>query len=230
MLPEGARVALAVSGGLDSLAMAYLVGEYNRSIRQPLDLIVLHVRLDAGGVTTGLPARIRRWFDSRGLEVEEVIPRLEASEEVPLGCFACARARRRTLLEAAERRGASHVALGHHADDVVETWLMSLMYTGTAEVMPPVRSYFEGAVYLVRPLYELQRRELGRLARLGEIPEPASPCGVDSSTRRDTVRKVLAALGKDQSLVRRQLFWAAVRQLNGVGPENGANELGGHDE
>lgn len=229
VLPEGARLALAVSGGLDSLAMAYLVGEYNRSIRQPLELIVVHVRLDAGGVTEGLPARIHRWFDLRGLEVEEVSPRLEASEEVPLGCFACARARRRTLLEAAEIRGASHVALGHHADDVVETWLMSLMYTGTAEAMPPARSYFGGAVHLVRPLYELQRRELERLVRLAGIPEPASPCAVDSRTRRDTVRGVLAALGRDQSLVRRQLFWAAVRQVSEVDSENGANELGGHD-
>lgn len=213
VLPGGANLALAVSGGLDSLAMAFLVGEYNRSVATPLELRVLHVALDAGGETEGLPVSVRRWLSARGLGVEEVRPRLEASQELPLSCFACARARRRTLLEAAEERGMTHVALGHHADDVVETWLMSLMYTGTAEVIPPVRSYFGGAVHLVRPLYELKRGELARLARLAEIPVHETSCTADGETKRGMVRGALRALGRDQALVRRQLYWAAIRQM-----------------
>lgn len=219
MLPDGGSVALAVSGGLDSLAMAFLVGEFNRSVPAPLELRVLHVALDAGGETDGLPVSVRRWLSSRGLEVVEVRPRLEASQELPLSCFACARARRRTLLEAAEARGMTHVALGHHADDIVETWLMSLMYTGTAEVIPPVRSYFGDAVHLVRPLYELKRGELARLARLAEIPLLEASCPAEGETKRELVREALRALGRDQALVRRQLFWAAVRQVEQLGIE-----------
>ena len=213
MLPDGASLALAVSGGLDSLAMAFLVGEYNRSVSTPLELRVLHVALDAGGETEGLPVSVRRWLSSRGLEVVEVKPRLEASQELPLRCFACARARRQTLLEAAEAHGMTHVALGHHADDVVETWLMSLMYTGTAEVIPPVRSYFGGAVHLVRPVYELKRGELARLARLADAPQLGASCPADRETKRERVRGSLRALGRDQALVRRQLYWAAVREM-----------------
>jgi tRNA 2-thiocytidine biosynthesis protein TtcA len=116
-------------------------------------------------------------------------------------------------LEAADARDASHVALGHHADDVVETWLMSLMYTGSAEAMPPVRSYFRGAVTVVRPLFEIQRKELARLAHLAELPEPVAKCRREDGARKDRVREALAALGRDQNLVRRQLYWSAVRQL-----------------
>lgn len=206
-------MALAVSGGIDSLAMAFLAHLHNRGLRSPLDLEALHVRLDADGQTGGLPHRIRHWLKALEFEVVEVEARLEASEQPPLDCFTCARARRRTLLEAAEARGASHVALGHHADDVVETWLMSLMYTGTPEAMPPLRSYFDGAITVVRPLFELQRRELERLARLADFPEPISECRLEHEARRERVREVLSALGRDQSLVRRQLYWAAVRQL-----------------
>ena len=205
-------MVLAVSGGIDSLAMAYLANNHNRSLKHPMALSVVHVRLDADGPTSGLPDRVRSWLKTLGLELDEVEARLDGSEQLPLDCFACAKARRRTLLEAAEAQGASHVAIGHHADDVVETWLLSLMYTGTAEAMPPVRSYFGGAVTVVRPLFELQRRELVRLGRLAGFPDPVKQCRREDEARRERIRGVLSALGSDQNLVRRQLYWAAVRQ------------------
>ena len=212
ILPEGESVMLAMSGGTDSLAMAYLVGEHSYRQQEPLKLSAIHVRLDADGVTDGLPEATIRWLGSRDVEVFEVEGRLDGSEQLPLDCFACARARRRTLLEAADSKGVKFVALGHHADDVVETWLLSLMYTGTPEVIPPVRPYFDGAVTLVRPLYELQRRELVRLSRLAGLPKPLARCRREDEARREKVRKALSALGRDQNLVRRQLYWAAVRQ------------------
>ena len=158
-------------------------------------------------------------LESRDIGLFEVDGRLDPSEELPLDCFACARARRRTLLETADARGVRFVALGHHADDVVETWLLSLMYTGTPEVIPPVRSYFDGTVTVVRPLYELQRRELARLALLASFPAPVVGCRREDEARREKVRKALSALGRDQGLVRRQLFWAAVRGFSGTGTE-----------
>jgi tRNA 2-thiocytidine biosynthesis protein TtcA len=217
VLPEGECLMLAVSGGIDSLAMTYLVSEHNRRLKRPLKMSAIHVRLDADGVAKELPGHTAEWLNSRGLEVIEVDGRLDGSEQLPLDCFACARARRRTLLEAAEARAASCVALGHHADDVVETWLLSLMYTGNAEAIPPVRTYFDGAVSIVRPLYELQRRELVRLARLADLPEPIARCRQEDEARRERVRQALSALGRDQHLVRRQLYWAAVRQYEAGG-------------
>ena len=193
--------------------MAYLLSEHNRRIKEPLKLTAIHVLLDASGATSGLSREIKAWLEDRGLRLVEVEARLDGSEDLPLKCFACGRARRRTLLESAEAHGASHVALGHHADDVVETWLMSLFYTGSPEAMPPLRSYFGGAVTITRPLYELQKGELGRLSRLAEIPQPAAKCIREDDSKRQKVRTVLASLGKDQKLVKRQLFWAAVRQL-----------------
>jgi tRNA 2-thiocytidine biosynthesis protein TtcA len=217
VLPEGESMMLAVSGGIDSLAMAHLVCEHNRRLQRPLEVAAVHVCLDADGPAKELPAATSRWLRLLGLEVIEVEGRLDGSQEVPLDCFACSRARRRTLLEVADARGASHVALGHHADDVVETWLLSLMYTGTAEAIPPIRPYFDGAVTIVRPLYELQRRELVRLARLAEFPEPVARCRQEDEARRERVRQALSALGRDQRVVRRQLYWAAVRQVEAGG-------------
>jgi tRNA 2-thiocytidine biosynthesis protein TtcA len=210
---------LAVSGGIDSLAMAYLVGEHNRRLQRPLEISAIHVCLDTDGAAARLPGAIASWLKSRDLELVEVEGRLDGPDELPLDCFACSRIRRRTLLETAEARGVSHVALGHHADDVVETWLLSLMYTGSGESLPPVRSYFDGAVTIVRPMHELQKKELVRLARLADFPEPAKGCRREDETRRERIRSSLAALGRDQSLVRRQLYWAAVREYSGTESE-----------
>jgi tRNA 2-thiocytidine biosynthesis protein TtcA len=202
---------VAVSGGLDSLAMAFLVGEHSRRLKRPVEITAVHVRLNADGATDGLPEAIVDWLNARNIEVDEIDPRLDGAELLPLDCSACARVRRRTLLEAAEQRGAGFVALGHHADDVVETWLLSLMYTATPETIPAVRSYLNGAVTVVRPAYELQRSELTRLARLANFPEPIARCCREGEARREKVRAALAAMGRDQKLVRRQLYWAAVR-------------------
>ena len=210
---------LAVSGGVDSLALAYLVQEHNKRLLRPMEVSAVHVCLDADGPSNPLPDQTALWLKSGGVEVIEVEGRLDGSEQLPLDCFACARARRRTLLETAEKHGARCVALGHHADDVVETWLLSLMYTGNAEAIPPTRSYFDDAVTVVRPLYELQRKELVRLARLAEFPEPVARCRREDDAKRENVRKALTALGRDQSLVRRQLYWAAVREYSGTETE-----------
>ena len=203
---------IAVSGGIDSLAMAYLVCEHNRRLKSPLRVTAVHVCLDADGPTGELPGSTAQWLRAREIDLVEVEGRLDGSEELPLSCFACARARRRTLLETAEVWSASHLALGHHADDVVETWLLSLMYTGKGETIPPVRSYFDGAVTIIRPLYELQRRELVRLGRLADFPAPVARCRREDEARRERIRNMLSVLGRDQHLARRQLYWAAVRQ------------------
>ncbi len=213
LLPAGARVALGLSGGNDSLAMALLLGEHNRRLRPPMQLVGLHVRLDSDGVTAPLPEDHHSWCSKLGIEIAECLPRVDPGQDFPVKCFRCAQIRRRTLIEAADSRGCSHLALGHHADDVVETWLMSLFYTGTPEVLPPLRSYFADAVTVIRPLYELRRGEIRRLARLCGLPRPPTPCERDQRTRRGQVCAVLAALGRDQKRVRRNIFWKAVRQF-----------------
>lgn len=211
-------MAVALSGGVDSLVLAYLLLRNNAALKRPLVLRGYHVRLDTGGTTAGLTPEVRAFCAEIGLEFEEVLPRFDADEEVPFDCYRCAHVRRRTLLEVASEAGYSHVALGHHADDVVETWLLSLFYTGRGEAIAPLRVYFDGTVTVVRPLYELRKSEVERLARLGSFPPAPARCDRELDARRRRVVDALASLGRDQRLVRRQLFWAAVRQLGGAGP------------
>jgi tRNA 2-thiocytidine biosynthesis protein TtcA len=199
------------------LALVFLLQRLDPGLERPFELRGLHLCLDSDGKTDGLAPEVHAWCESMGLSVEEIEPRLNATEELPLDCFRCARVRRRSLLEAASERGCSHLALGHHADDVVDTWLLSLFYTGRADTMLPRRSYFGGAVTLIRPLYELTKRELIRLGRLAGFPETSPRCNRDKDTRRSKVAEALASLGHDERQVRRRLFWAAVRHFEAEG-------------
>ena len=213
LVEPGSRVALGISGGGDSLAMLLLMTAVSRTLKRPLDLVGLHVALDAQGRTAGLATELRELCLEQGVEVADIRPRLEDGEGFPADCFQCAHIRRRTLIEEAGERGCRILAIGHHADDVVETWLLSLFYTGTPEAIPPLRQYFDGAVTLIRPLYELRKAELERLLRLGGFQQTARVCPQQAHSKRERVRLALAALGRDQRLVRRQLYWSAIRGL-----------------
>lgn len=222
MLPDSGGLAVGLSGGRDSLALVSLLSEASRRRSSPLTLVALHVDLGADAVGAPLPSQTRQWCEERGVEVRIVQPRVSPGEPDPIDCFGCARLRRRALLEATESAGCRVLALGHHADDVVETWLLSLFYTGTAEVLAPRRTYFDGAVTVVRPLVEIRRQEIHRLARLCGFPDSPPACPRQGAARRDRVREVLAALGRDERTVRRHLFWAAMR---GAVRGNGADSL-----
>lgn len=226
VLEDGARVAVGVSGGRDSLALVELLHAVSLQLQRPLTLVGVHVTLDGDGRASRLPEAHREFLERRGVPLEEVVPPVEAELDGPLECFRCAQWRRRALLTAARDRGCPLLALGHHADDVVETWLVSMLYTGSPEVLVPRRSYFGGAVTLVRPAWLLKRGELARLHRLAGAPEPVPPCSRAASSRRARAGDVLRALGRDERTVRRQLFWAAARafeqEIGCGGPGQGA--------
>lgn len=229
VLEEGARVAVAVSGGRDSLALVELLVAVSSQLRQPLTMVGLHVPLGGEGRTSPLPAPHLEFLEGCGVALHEVAPAPDPGLEGPLECFRCARLRRRTLLTAARDHGCTLLALGHHADDVVETWLVSALYTGTPEVLAPRRSYFDGVVTLVRPAWSTRREELARLHRLAGAPPAVPPCPLEDASRRARVAAMLRTLGRDERVVRRQLFWAAVRTLEGGGRDgvSGAG-YGGH--
>jgi tRNA(Ile)-lysidine synthase len=184
---DGARVVVALSGGPDSTALAYLVAE----ARPDLELTLAHVRhgLRDDGPDLEVVARHASWL-GLPLEIREV-------EVVPggRGGEAAAReVRHRALREVRTAVGAAHVLLGHHADDQAETVLLrATRGTGTVGLgaMPPGRGD------LVRPLLRLRRADLRRFVELEGLPVAHDPTNADPAVRRNLVRhELLPALGR----------------------------------
>ena len=140
MLADGDRVAVAVSGGKDSLSLLRLLDVRRQTAPERYDLAAIHVIGDARGPEILAHRPLLDWLSASGFEHEIVSLQLPDGETLPLNCQRCTWNRRRTLFEAAQRLGCNVVAFGHHADDLAQTTLMNLLASGKVETMAPRRS------------------------------------------------------------------------------------------
>ena len=218
MLAEGDRVAVAVSGGKDSLALLELLDRYRWNAGVGYELAAIHVRGDATGVTDA-HAPLPAWLEGRGLPYRIVTPELNADETPPLDCQRCSWLRRKALFTAADALGCNVLAYAHHADDVAQTTLLNLLYGGSVHSLAPTASYFRGQFRLIRPLIFTPESELARFARAAGFPPPPPLCPRGDDSRRKTVREMLRLLGPDYARQARGnlLRLGLSRDLSGFG-------------
>lgn len=195
MISQGDRIMVCLSGGKDSFAMLELLLSLKRSA--PVDFELIAVNLDQK--QPGFPADVLpRYLDGLGIEwhvIEKdtfsVVQRL-----VPEGkttCGLCSRLRRGTLYEFARKHGMTRIALGHHLDDIVETFFLNLFHGGTLKAMPPKLKSDCGRHIVIRPLAYCRERDLARLAEIRDYPIiPCNLCGSQPGLERQAVKQMLA--------------------------------------
>ncbi len=213
MIAEGDRVAVAVSGGKDSLALLRLLDLRRKHVPETYDLVALHVVGDARGPEGPAHAPLLDWLEQQGYNFAVEPLYLPAGEPLPLTCARCTWHRRRTLFEMAARLGCNVVALGHHADDLAQTTLLNLLYHGRVETMAPQREYFNEILRLVRPLCYLAEKEIRRLARATGFPPPPSACPRNETSRRALVADLLRQAEKECRDARGNLLRAGLKGL-----------------
>lgn len=190
MIEEGDRVAVAVSGGKDSLGLLYLLDVHRRYVRERYELAAFHIQGDAAGPAPG-HAPLEAWLAQTGIPYVIEKADIPEGETLPMTCQRCAHHRRRQLFLMADRLGYNVIALGHHADDLATTALLNLLQGGRCDGgMAPRADYFEGRFRLIRPLIYTSEKEMLRLARALGLP-PAPP---DCPRRRDSARTAAAEL------------------------------------
>ena len=175
MLREGDRVAVAVSGGKDSLSLLRLLQMHCQSSEKRYTVAAIHVRGDATGITQPhLP--LEEWLAGQDVPYRVVEPELAGDDEPPLTCQRCTWLRRKALFQAADALGCNVVAYAHHADDAAQTTLLNLLYVGDVRTLQPAADYFDGRFRLIRPLFYVPESELVRFARACGFPPPPPAC------------------------------------------------------
>jgi tRNA 2-thiocytidine biosynthesis protein TtcA len=206
LISDGDRILIAASGGKDSTVMAWALSRLKKGLKKNYDLEALHISSDfcACCKKSILSQRLEEWgIPFRDIFVP-VIGRLKEGEK--MNCYWCSTQRRTELLKYAVENKFNKIALGHHLDDIIETFFMNMTGKGELSTMPILLAYRKYPVSLIRPLAYLEERQIIACAEEQEILKAACTCpyGINS-TRRD-VRKRIAGFTGDSGAVKRRIL------------------------
>lgn len=202
LLSPGDRVLVAVSGGKDSYTLVDLLDEARRRAPFPFELIAFHLDQAQPGHDT---EPLRAWLRSREIRFEihdedtySVVIRNAEETDQRTHCRLCSRLRRGIVYTAAERLGCGVVALGHHRDDALETFLLNLLYAGRLQAMPPAYVTNDGRFRVIRPLIACAESNIAAHAAEAGYPIlPCRLCGSQDDLKRARVERLLADLERE---------------------------------
>ncbi|PIP40964.1 MAG: tRNA 2-thiocytidine(32) synthetase TtcA [Desulfobacterales bacterium CG23_combo_of_CG06-09_8_20_14_all_51_8] len=216
MIADGDRILVAVSGGKDSLTLLWMLNERLSWI--PIRYSLFPVYIDPGfpgGFADSLCEFVKRMgFDLRVAHTNCGIQAHSASNrENP--CFLCARLRRKRLFEIAGELDCRKIALGHHKDDIIETFFINVCYAGNISTMRPMQPFFKGKISVIRPLAYVEENRIRRIAKDREFPEFVNPCPTAAVSRRKEIKEILNRLYESNKKIRGNIF----RALQNVNPD-----------
>jgi len=205
LLRPGDRVMVAVSGGKDSYTLLHLLTQLVRRMPFKISLVAVHLDQKQPGYDG---AELKAWLEAQEVDYEILAEDTysvvtDKLEQGATYCSLCSRLRRGILYTAAERLGCTAIALGHHRDDSLETFLMNFMYEGRLQAMPPGYTTDDGRFRVIRPLIECAESEIAELAALEAFPIlPCNLCGSQDGLKREAMTQLLNQLEQDNPGVR----------------------------
>jgi tRNA 2-thiocytidine biosynthesis protein TtcA len=211
LLAPNDRVMVAMSGGKDSYTLFHLLTRLVPRLPFRVDLVAVHLdQVQPGYDGAGL----RAYLEASGVAFEilredtysVVTSHLPASATY---CSLCSRLRRGILYTAAERLGCTKIALGHHRDDSLETFLLNLFYSGKLQAMPARYTTDDGRFQVIRPLVECAEADIAAFAAELAFPIiPCNLCGSQDGLRRDAMAELLVTLERDNPHLRASMLAA----------------------
>ena len=206
MIPSGSKILVGASGGKDSTLLIEYFANRMRRRSEHFSFTALHIKTD---FADEFSPELKKLFEVWGvnLEVLEVntLERLKPGRK--MNCFWCSMQRRKELNEYAAKNGFTHLALGHHLDDVLETLLMNMLNKGTLETMPPALKYQKFPVTVIRPLYYVPVSEIVEHAECSGWKSQTCTCSYqENSGRKDARRRLDLLTAGDNSQKKRLLL------------------------
>jgi tRNA 2-thiocytidine biosynthesis protein TtcA len=207
LIEDGDRILVGVSGGKDSLTLLHLLNERRKRVPIRYELIPVHIDL---GFNSGQTEILKDFFESRGLsyqiEFTDIGKRANSSENRENPCFLCSWERRKRLFYLAQHFKCNKIALGHHQDDIIETFLLNIFYSAEISTMLPLQTLFKGKITLIRPLALIEEKKIERFAKEMSLPFGPGGCPVSGKTKRKEVKELIETLEKKNRKIRGNIF------------------------
>lgn len=202
MVHPGARIGVAVSGGVDSFVLAKVLTIRRRIMPFDVELMVLHVN---PGFEPQSHQPLVQWCTREGLaahiELTNYGPQAHSEENRKSSpCFLCAWNRRKRLFELCAQYGLTHLALGHNTDDLAETFFLNIIQNGRVDGLAAKEEFFGGELTLIRPALMVEKKFIRTAAKQWGLPVWPNICPSNGATRRFDMHELIehiAATGKD---------------------------------
>lgn len=212
MIREGDRIAVAVSGGKDSLSLLHVLRHRQRISPVNFDFTAVHVDFEFADFN---PKVLVEYFQQQQFSYfVEKVDSLKGRRYEDIDCFWWSRHRRKALFELAGREGFTKIAFGHHLDDIAETIVLNQFYRGEIGAMKPKLELFGGKIAIIRPLAYVREREMEDLARKLKIDAMGqSKCANDDTSHRMRIKGMLRDFEKNNPMVVTNIFHS-LRRIN----------------
>ena len=214
MIEEGDKIAVCLSGGKDSISMLHALKALQRFYPKKFELIAISIHPGFEFFDTEFLQKI-----CDDLEIPLFIEKSNAKEIVfdirkeKNPCSLCANLRRGIINSIAIRENCNKIALGHNQDDVLETFLLNLFYTGSIHTFSPTSYMDRSQITLIRPLIYTPEKELKSFIRKNNLKVMSKVCPMDGISKREDMKQLIFTLTKNIPMLRANLFGAIQRNL-----------------
>ncbi len=219
MIQDGDRIAIGVSAGKDSLSLLAAMAKLRTFYPQKFDITAITVDMRFEGNDTDF-SDITEFCEKLGvphiIKPTNLYKLIFEVRRESNPCSLCSKMRRGALNLAALEQGCNKVSLGHHLDDVAETFIMNLFNGGTLDCFQPVTYLDKKEITVIRPMIYARESDCARVARRENLPVKPSSCPADGNTEREEVKQFLSSLEKKYGNVRGKILGAMQRkEING---------------
>ncbi len=212
MIKAGDKVAVGLSGGKDSILTLITLAQLRKFYPEKFEVIAITLDMGVEGFDVTSLKKLCEEYD-----VEYIIEKTHIKEIVfdirkeKNPCSLCANLRRGILYDTAKKYGCNKVALGHHMDDVMETFMMSLIYEGRVHTFLPITYLSRKDIYVIRPMIYTPESEIKHLVKKYGIEVVKNNCPANGETKRQYVKELIAGIAKENKGVRESIFGAIMR-------------------
>ncbi len=211
MIEDGDRVGVGLSGGKDSLVLLKALSAYRKFSPMKFELYAFTIDLGLGNVDfeplIDFCAKENVPYHIEHTDIGKIIFEIR-KESHP--CSLCSKMRRGALNTLLAERNINKLALGHHADDLAETFLLSAFYEGRLSTFAPINLMDRTGITLIRPLILTYEKNIAAYAKSASLPITKNPCLVNHETQREYVKNLIKSVQKDIPIAKDRLVSAIV--------------------